>query len=181
MNFIVYDVEATCWEGKPPNLVQEIIEIGAVSLSEFGEVQGSFNRLIRPVLHPNLSLFCRQLTTIDQISINRARPFVEVVEDFQDWIGVYDGDEYLLCSWGTFDQKILKQDCILHQMDWEWTEQHINVRKQYHDLKKWKTYKGLKKVVEVEGFEFTGVYHRGLSDAENLAKIFIKHIDMWRY
>ena len=34
---------------------------------------------------------------------------------------------------------------------------------------------------EAEGFEFTGTYHRGLSDAQNLAKVFVKYIDMWRF
>lgn len=181
MNFIVYDLEATCWEGQPTNLVQEIIEIGALKLDNYGEVLGTFNRLVRPVVNPNLSLFCRQLTTIDQVSINRARPFPEVVEDFQEWAGVYDQDEYLLCSWGSFDKKMLVQDSTLHRLDPDWTDFHINVRKQYHDLKNFRTYKGLKKVVELEGFEFTGTYHRGFSDAENLAKVFSKYIDEWRY
>ncbi|MBK8566253.1 MAG: exonuclease domain-containing protein [Saprospiraceae bacterium] len=181
MNYIVFDLEATCWEGKPTEMVQEIIEIGALKLNEYGEVEGSFNSFIRPVLHPNLSLFCRQLTTIDQISINRARLFPDVVEDFQEWAGVFDDEDCLFCSWGSFDRNMLIQDSTLHSMDSEWIEtNHLNVRRQYHDMKRWKTYKGLKKVVEMEGFEFTGVYHRAISDAENLAKVFVKHIDEWR-
>ena len=181
MNFIVFDIEATCWEGKPSELVQEIIEIGALKVDRYGEVLDTFERFIRPIIHPNLSQFCQQLTTIDQISINRSRPFREVAEDFQEWIGVFDDEEYLLCSWGGFDKRILIQDSELHELDHFWVEQHINVRRQYHDLKNWQTYKGLKKVVELEGFEFTGVYHRGISDAHNLAKIFIKYIDRWQY
>jgi inhibitor of KinA sporulation pathway (predicted exonuclease) len=66
-------------------------------------------------------------------------------------------------------------------MDSDWiATKHLNVRRQYHDMKRWQNYKGLKKVVEMEGFEFTGVYHRAISDAENLAKVFVKHIDEWR-
>ena len=181
MNYIVYDIEATCWDGEPSQMVQETIEIGALKLDRYGEVIGIFERFVRPTIHPNLSLFCRQLTTIDQISINRARPFPEVIEDFQEWAGVYDDEEYLLCSWGSFDKRILVQDSELHDLDPFWTEQHINVRRQYHDLKRWRSYKGLKKVVELEGYEFTGVYHRGISDAHNLAKIFVKYIDEWQY
>lgn len=178
----MFDLEATCWEGKPPNMVQEIIEIGAIRIDRYGEVQGVFNRFIRPVVNQTLSLFCRQLTTIDQVAVNRARPFNEVIEDFQEWIGVFDGDEYLLCSWGNFDKKMLIQDAQLHGLETDWIEpHHINVRRQYHDLKGWNTYKGLKKVVILEGFEFTGTYHRGISDAENLAKVFIKYIDEWRF
>jgi 3'-5' exoribonuclease 1 len=40
---------------------------------------------------------------------------------------------------------------------------------------------GLKKAVVREGFEFTGIHHRGISDAENLAKIFAKHLDVWQF
>ena len=45
MNFIIFDLEATCWEGKPPNMVQETIEIGAVRINPYGEVEDTFNRL----------------------------------------------------------------------------------------------------------------------------------------
>ena len=181
MNYIVYDIEATCWEGKPPNMVQETIEIGALKMNRYGELLGSFERFIRPKIHPNLSAFCQELTTIDQISINKARPFSEVVEDFQEWIGYFDEEDYLLCSWGSFDKRILIQDCELHELDSDWVDKHINIRRQYHELKNWRTYKGLKKVVKLEGYEFTGVYHRGISDAHNLAKIFKKYIDEWQY
>jgi inhibitor of KinA sporulation pathway (predicted exonuclease) len=119
--------------------------------------------------------------TIDQVTINRAKIFPEVVEDFQEWAGVLDGDDYLLCSWGGFDQRMLVQDSRLHNLDSEWAASHINLKHQYHEIKRWRTYKGLKKVVELEGFEFTGTYHRGVSDAENLAKVFVKYIDEWRY
>ncbi len=181
MNYIVYDLEATCWDTPANNMVQEIIEIGAYKLNRYGEVLGTFERFVRPTLHPNLSAFCQQLTTIDQVTINRARPFPEVVEDFQEWVGIFDEEDYMLCSWGSFDKRMLIQDSELHDLDPYWVDRHINIRRQYHDLKNWRTYKGLKKVVKLEGYEFTGVYHRGISDAENLAKIFIKYIDEWQY
>lgn len=181
MHFIVFDLEATCWEGEQPSMTQETIEIGALKIDRYGEVLGSFSKLIRPKLHPVLSHFCRQLTTIDQVEVNRAASFPEVIDDFQEWCGLYDGDEYLLCSWGSFDKRQLASDCRLHDLDADWLEAHINVRRQYHDLKNLRKYKGLKRVVEAEGFEFTGTYHRGLSDAQNLAKVFVKYIDMWSY
>jgi len=182
MNFIVYDLEATCWEGNPPNLVQETIEIGAVKLDRYGDEGGTFCRFIRPVLNPSLSLFCRQLTTIEQPVIDRAMAFEAVVEDFKDWAGVYDDVDCLFCSWGGFDKKMLIQDSCLHKLDFDWIESHhLNVRRQYHDIKKWRQYKGLKKVVNLEGFEFTGTYHRGISDAQNLSKVFAKYIDEWCY
>jgi inhibitor of KinA sporulation pathway (predicted exonuclease) len=180
VKFIVFDIEATCWEGRPPSMTQEIIEIGALSIDQYGEVRGAFSKFIKPVLNPSLSIFCRQLTTIEQTDINRAREFPQVIEAFQDWIDIFDED-YLLCSWGNFDRKMLIQDCQLHRLDSEWAEQHINLKQQYQEIKRLPRPRGLKTALKAEGFEFTGTHHRGIDDAENLAKIFVKYLDMWQY
>lgn len=180
MNFIIFDLEATCWEGRPPSMVQEIIEIGAVRVNPYGEVEDFFKRFIRPVINTHLSLFCRQLTGIDQRDIDRASTFPAVIEDFQDWIGIFD-EEYLLCSWGNFDKKMLIQDCELHQIEHDWVQSHINLKRQYHEIRKLRRTKGLKSAVAFEGFEFTGQHHRGLDDATNLAKLFGKYLDEWRF
>lgn len=180
MNFIIYDIEATCWEGRPPSMVQETIEIGAVKMDNYGDVLGTFQRFVRPVLHPQMSLFCKRLTDIDQADINRASDFPRVIEDFKDWADIWDED-YLLCSWGSFDQKLFRQDCQLHRLEDEWTDAFINLKRQYHDIKGLRRQRGLKRSVEAEGFEWTGDHHRALDDAINLAKIFRKHLDMWQY
>jgi inhibitor of KinA sporulation pathway (predicted exonuclease) len=41
--------------------------------------------------------------------------------------------------------------------------------------------RGMKFAVEKEGFDFDGIHHRGIDDAKNLAKLFIKFRDEWRY
>jgi 3'-5' exoribonuclease 1 len=180
LNFIIYDVEATCWEGSPRNRQQEIIEIGAVLIDRYGECRSSFNRFVQPVLNPILSPFCKELTTIEQSDIDRADGFISVVEAFQDWAEIFD-EEYLLCSWGTFDKKILISDCELHDIESDWVEHHINIKQQYKEIKRMHRPKGLKSSVKAEGFEFTGTHHRGISDAENLAKLFTKYLDEWRF
>lgn len=180
MNFIIFDLEATCWEGRPPGMTSETIEIGAVKLNPYGELVSTFNRFIKPVLHPQLSLFCQQLTSIAQPDINCASGFKTVIEAFQDWIGVYEED-YLLCSWGGFDKRLLLQDCRLHKLEDEWLDPHINLKEQYADMKRLRQPRGLKSAVEIEGFEFTGQHHRGIDDAINLAKIFVKYRDSWVY
>ncbi|MEZ5056107.1 MAG: 3'-5' exonuclease [Saprospiraceae bacterium] len=180
MIFIVYDLEATCWKGRPPSLVQEIIEIGAVKINGYGEVLGQFNAFVRPVVNPMLSSFCQELTGINQVQVNRASRFDRVVEDFLDWIEDEDED-FLLCSWGSFDKKMLIQDCKLHDYEFDWVENHINVKRQYQNLKRLRTPRGLHKTVETEGFEFEGDHHRAIADAINLAKVFIKYLDEWVY
>ena len=180
MNFIIYDLEATCWMGRPPQGIQEIIEIGAFKINEYGEVLSSYSTFVKPVVNPVLSSFCQRLTSISQQDVNRARKFPNVIQDFQDWVGVYDS-EYLLCSWGKFDVQLLRNDCNLHKLETDWLDFQTNLKSQYHDIKKMVKYTGLKNTVDREGFEFTGIHHRAISDAENLAKIFIKYIDEWVY
>lgn len=180
MKFIVYDIEASCWEGRPPGMTQETIEIGAYAVDAYGHVGSAFSRLIKPILHPQLSHFCRRLTHIDQSDINRARSFDRVVEDFKDWIGIYDGD-YLLASWGQFDQRLMQQDCELHRLDDDWLEPHIDLRRQYKEIRGLPKKRGLASAVRHEGFEWTGEQHRALDDAENTVKIFRKLLDVWRY
>lgn len=180
MNFIIFDLEATCWEGRPPNKVQEIIEIGAVSLNPYGEVTGSFNKFVRPILNPTLSMFCRNLTSIEQEHVDRSWAFPAVIELFQDWAEIFDED-YLLCSWGAFDRRMLIQDCELHGLESDWVDHHFNVKKEYTQLKRLRRARGLRASVEKEGFEFTGIHHRAIADAENLAKLFAKYVDEWQY
>jgi 3'-5' exoribonuclease 1 len=180
VNFIIFDLEATCWEGRPPSKVQEIIEIGALRVNRYGEVESVFDRFIKPVLSPYLSAFCQELTTIRQEDVSRAAIFPEVIEAFQDWAEIFDED-YVLCSWGNFDKKMLIQDCRLHHLEFDWTDPHINLKRQYQEIRRLRKPRGLKSAVNAEGFDFTGTHHRGLDDAENLVKIFVKYLDEWQF
>jgi len=180
MNFIIFDLEATCWDQVAlKNRPQEIIEIGAVSLNNFGEIQDSFSSLIKPKLYPDLSPFCQNLTQITSQETNKAANFPVVLEKFLDWIDIEE--DYLLCSWGHFDKKMLVQDCKLHDISSEWTEYHINLKRQYLDFKNFKKPVGLKHALELDGYEFEGNQHRALTDAQNLAVLFIHHLDKWQY
>ena len=181
MKYIIYDLEATCWEGRPPNKTQETIEIGAVKVNGYGESLGTFNRFVRPVVHPSLSVFCRHLTSIDQTDVERAAEFPAVIEDFMDWIDVYDDEAYVLCGWGNFDRIQLQRDAALHRLDDDWLAPYINVKQQYARMRGLTKPRGLARVVKDEGFTFTGLHHRAISDAENLAKVFVKHLDVWQY
>ncbi len=180
MNFIIFDLEATCWHRSSTDLIQETIEIGAFRLNPYGELTGTYNRFVKPILHPFLSPFCKQLTNIEQEVINRARTFPKVIEEFKDWIGLYE-EEYLLCSWGSFDRKQFINDCKLHRLEYDWCEKHINLKSQYQYLKRLNRPCGLRKALHREGMEFNGNPHRGIDDAENLMQLFNLYWDEWQY
>jgi len=178
---IIYDLEATCWLGKPPKGIIEIIEIGAVKLNQYGEILSHFNEYIRPVINPTLSGFCKSLTKIGQEQVDHAREFPDVIEHFIDWI-LEEDEDYLLSSWGEFDYRQIIKDCSLHNLESNWIEnRHINLRNQYSNFTHTSKKLGLKNTVKREGFEFTGKNHNALSDAINLSKIFVKYIDDWIY
>lgn len=180
MRFIVFDLEATCWRGRPPGGVNEVIEIGAVKMDRFGDVLGSFNQFVKPMVNPLLSHFCQKLTSIEQADVDQAKKFPQVIQQFKDWIDIYD-HEYLLCAWGNADKRLLSNDCHLHKLETEWLEPFINLKDQYNEIKKNPQKTGLRASVRREGYEFTGVQHRAIADAENTAKIFRKYIDEWRF
>ena len=179
MNYIIFDLEATCWDGwdKSQN---ETIEIGAVLVNKNREVISEFNRFIKPLKHPKLSDFCKELTSIQQSDIDKAQYFREVILEFQNWIKQGDND-YLLCSWGFYDKKQFESDCEIYGINKTWIEKHISLKHQYAEFKKLKRAIGMKNALIKEGLNLEGTHHRGIDDARNIAKIFIKYFENWKF
>ncbi|HOV26328.1 MAG TPA: 3'-5' exonuclease [Pseudobacteroides sp.] len=111
MNYIIFDLEATCWDNDKSK-TSEIIEIGAVKLNEKLEVTGTFCRFIKPTINPVLSEFCTELTTIKQEDVNEAKAFNDIIKEFEEWI-ISDNLDVVLCSWGFYDKKQIKTECEL--------------------------------------------------------------------
>ncbi len=178
MRYIIFDLEATCWRGRPPKGITEIIEIGAIKVDRYGDVTGRFSKFVRPMVNPHLSGFCKHLTSITQENVDNGQKFNRVLEEFKDWGEMYD-DEYILLSWGVDDSKLLANDCRLHHMNVDFVKRYVDLKKAYRNMKKLKFASGLKSTVKKEGFDFTGLHHRAISDAENLAKVFVKYLEDW--
>ena len=178
MNYIILDLEATCWSDRSIKNQSEIIEIGAVKINERREVVGEFNAFIQPQLHPNLSDFCTELTTIAQDKIDGAESFPSVISDFWNWINL--GSDYLLCSWGFYDKSQFKKDCELNKLPTKWLKSHISLKHQYADIRNLRRPMGMGGALRKENIPLEGTHHRGIDDAKNIAKIFLKHFDHWR-
>jgi len=178
VNYIIYDLEATCWLGRPPKGYNEIIEIGAVKINAYGDYMGSFESFVKPTVNPKLSGFCKKLTSITQQQVNSAQDFPRVLDRFQEWADM-DIDDFYVCSWGSNDKKLFLDECRLHDLDSEWLDRYVNLKNQFDKIKGNSVKGTLKKIIQREGFEFTGVQHRAISDAQNLAKLFMKYFDEW--
>ena len=80
MNYIVFDLEFTSWEGSMQrnwsgeNEYKEIVQIAAIKVTD-GKISDKLNILVKPNINPNLSdyfqkltfLYCLQLIEIDQM------------------------------------------------------------------------------------------------------------------
>ena len=75
--FVIFDLEFTTWQGameqdwSAPGQLREIVQIGALRLSEDHTVVEEYEALVRPVVNPRLSPFFTTLTGIDQESVDR--------------------------------------------------------------------------------------------------------------
>ena len=181
MNYIIFDLEATC-EENDKTFPNEIIEIGAVKYQEQnGELVkvGEFNAFVKPVKRPILTEFCKRLTTITQSDVDNAERFPQVIQKFKEWVGV-GKEDYILCSWGHYDKGQLKTDLELHRLRSTWVEKHISLKHQHGEITN-KRPMGTKKAMKYAKLSFEGTHHRGIDDARNISKVFLHFFDKWDF
>ncbi len=178
MNYIILDLEATCWKDRSLNKQNEIIEIGAVKIDAAGNSLGEFAEFVKPKLNPILSEFCKELTTINQAEIDPAESYPAVIENFKQWIN--QDEPYVLCSWGFYDKKQFVKDCDLHQLDKKWLKNHISLKHQYAEIKNLRKPIGMGGALKRERLKLEGTHHRGIDDARNIAKIFLARMGEWK-
>jgi len=184
LNYVVVDLEATCWDGRDDRYLQvhqrdesQIIEIGAVLVdSETFETINEFSTFVKPTKHTELSEFCHELTSIKQTDVNDAPTFVEAYKEFIAWTG--DLNEIALCSWGRYDHNQLVRECREHELESpSWTP--INIKEEFSAWNychgRSKKGRGLGKAIRMLGLSFSGTAHRGIDDARNAARV-LQHV-----
>ncbi len=166
-HYLVVDLEATCDDRNAiPRGENETIEIGAVlvdgaSLAIIAE-QTIF---VRPVLHPDLTPFCTQLTSITQDMVDHALLFPAAIARL-----VAFGTRALFCSWGNYDRSQLAADCARHGIPMPFAE-HWNLKDGYAYRAGSRRGLGTMAALTRLGIQFTGTHHRGIDDARNIAKM----------
>ncbi len=179
--YIVFDLEATCWEDFQKRNMNEIVEIGAFKVNAFGETKSRFHSFVRPAFHPHLSPFFMRLTGIDASDVFNAPGFKVVFNRFMNWV-LQEGEEYLLCAWGNKDLLFMQENTRAHRLPCLDEERYLDVKAAYHEYIRPLRGKpaGLMKALHLEGIEFEGRQHRALDDAFNLSRLFVKYIDVWQ-
>ena len=170
-HLLVVDVEATCDDaGRLPKTEMEMLEIGAVMTkwTDF-TVVGELAAFVRPVRHPRLTAFCRQLTSITQRQVDDAPGFPEVASALKKWI--YGFEDVSWCSWGDYDRAQLALDCDRHHVTNPMPHRHINLKARYSAANGLSKKLGMAQALKHAALPLVGTHHRGIDDARNLARL----------
>ena len=131
MNYIVLDMEwnqpgyadiALCRNGVC--MKNEIIQIGAVKLSENKEKSGVFECIIKPVSLTSMNRMIKQLTGITDEMIDKGENFESAINRFKEFCG----DDFVFLIWGYDDIRILKSNLMFHGLDTLWLGANYNLQ-----------------------------------------------------
>jgi len=187
---LIVDVESTCWKDRYASTrTPEIIELGGTTLMNVdGElkVMGSFCEFIKPQLHPELSKFCKKLTSIKQIEVDDAPDFSTALKNFREkakqTVRGMSCRRMVFGSWSPYDRKQIRKDCKTHNLRYPFGR-YWDVEKSFSDyLGEQRLYSVTNALLALKE-EYVGQVHRAISDAENTATIVQKSmsIDWMKY
>ncbi len=177
MNYIVMDMEWNQpWPGSPSSkkvlpvqIRGEIIQIGAVRVTEDQQVADEFQVMIKPKYYRHLNRRVSKLTGIKETQLREEGvPFPEAIELFRHWCG----EDIIFLTWGFDDIGILRENLQLFELDTAFTERWYNAQMIFNSQTDGSTaQKALKTAMEIFGIEATRPAHDALGDAYHTALI----------
>ena len=177
MNYIVLDMEWNQpWPGSPsakkvlPVAIRgEIIQIGAVRVTEDQAVTDEFQILIKPKFYRHLNRRVSKLTGIKESRLREEGvPFPEAMEAFRSWCG----EDIVFLTWGFDDIGILRENLQLFELETGWTDKWYNAQMIFNAQTDGSTaQKALKTAMEIFVIEATRPAHDALGDAYHTALI----------
>lgn len=176
MNYVVVDLEwnqamsskSSVFNKLPIKLRGEIIEIGAVKLTEDMQPGEEFTVDVKPVYFKRMHYKVKKLTGFDKERLALGLSFHDAFEKFRQWCG----DDVTFLTWGCDDRGIMEQNIIIHDLDWDWIADWINLQLIYNmQTDGDKNQKSLATAMEHFEITQTRVAHDALGDAYNTALI----------
>lgn len=177
MNYIVLDMEWNQpWPGSPSakkvlpvQIRGEIIQIGAVRVTEDQQVADEFQIMIRPKYYRHLNRRVSKLTGIKETRLREEGvPFPEAMARFCAWCG----EDIVFLTWGFDDIGILRENLALFGLDAGFTQRWYNAQMMFNAQTDGSTsQKALKTAMELFGIEATRPAHDALGDAYHTALI----------
>jgi inhibitor of KinA sporulation pathway (predicted exonuclease) len=177
LRYIVFDLEwnqsADGKAGEVDGLPFEIIEIGAVRLSENLTPEGEFSRIIRPEVYKRLHFKVLEIMHVGMEELKKkGTPFPEVMREFLAWCREGEEDceiRPVFCTWGSMDLTELQRNMAYYGMEdvFPYPLLYYDVQKLYHltEETRGKDRPPLDKAVEALGIRREHPFHRALDDA----------------
>lgn len=183
MDYIVMDLE---WNQNPygkdylhSDISFEIIEIGAVRVNKYFEVEDRYQQVIKPRIFRKLHHKIKEITQFTPEELFEGMDFPRAMREFLEWCG----DDYIFVTWGSMDlvelQKNMKHYGYQRVLDFPLF--YVDLQKmfslRYDDghIKRTLSY-----AVEYLNVEETIPFHRALSDAYYTAKV-MQTMDFEKY
>ncbi|MBR4579553.1 MAG: exonuclease domain-containing protein [Oscillospiraceae bacterium] len=176
MSYIVMDLEwnqamsshASIFNYLPIHLSGEIIQIGAVKLDEDYCPGEEFSSDVKPVFFRSMHYKVKKLTGLNKERLSHGDTFPAVFQRFREWCG----EDVTFITWGNDDRRIMEQNIIVHDLDWDWIGDWINLQLIYNiQTDGDKNQKSLATAMEHFGIEQTRIAHDALGDAYNTALV----------
>ena len=177
MDYIVLDMEWNQpWPGSPSakkvlpvHIRGEIIQIGAVRVTEEQFVTDEFQIMIKPKYYRRLNRRVSKLTGIKESRLREEGvSFAEAMEQFRAWCG----EDIVFLTWGFDDIGILRENLQLHGLPDDWTGKWYNAQMMFNaQTDGSSSQKALKTAMEMFGIEATRPAHDALGDAYHTALI----------
>lgn len=182
MNLVVVDFEwnqavrsdSPVFNRLPIHLRGEIIEIGAVRLNDDYTPGEEFTMDVRPEYFRQMHRQVMKITGFNRERLENGVPFPEAFEAFRQFCG----DDVVFLTWGCDDRGIFEQNIIIHDLDWDWIDEWINLQLIYNvQTGGDKNQKSLADAMEHFCIEQTRTAHDALGDAYNTSLVASK-LDM---
>ncbi len=177
MDYIVLDMEWNQpWPGSPSSrkvlpvqIRGEIIQIGAVRVTQDQQVADEFQVLIKPKYYRRLNRRVSKLTGIKETELrDNGLPMAQAMEAFRSWCG----EDVIFLTWGFDDIPMLRENLLLYGIDDSWVGRWFNAQMIFNaQTDGSNAQKALKTAMEMFGIEATRSAHNALGDAYHTALI----------
>ena len=177
MDYIVLDMEWNQpWPGSPSSkkvlpvpIRGEILQVGAVRVTEDRQVADEFQVLIKPKYYRRLNRRVSKLTGIKEAQLREEGiAFPQAMEQFRQWCG----EDVIFLTWGFDDINILRENLQLHGLDDSWVCNWYNAQMIFNAQTDGSTaQKSLKTAMEIFNIEASRPAHDALGDAYHTALI----------
>lgn len=146
----------------------EIVQVGAVKLSENLEIESVFKSEIKPKIYTKMNSKVSELTGITGEMLENAPSFSECIAKFVEWCE----PEAVFFTWGIDDIRILRQNCKINGENSEFCKTWYNLQVLFNMQTDTGTnQKSLSAAVEYFEIENTLKAHDALNDAYYTAMI----------